>query len=66
MIRYYCDRCEKEIKEEQFQANPCICKYKETTPQFGTIKFTMEQSDCKLCVDCMRKYIKFIQGGDVK
>ena len=66
MIKYYCDRCDNEIRKDQFDVNPHICQYKEDRPQFGAIKFTMIQSDCKLCVDCMRKYIKFIKGGDMK
>lgn len=63
MIKYYCDRCEKEIKEEQFKTAPCICTYKEQYPRNGIIDFTMEQSDYKLCVECMRKYIKFFKDG---
>lgn len=64
MLRYYCDRCDKEIKEKQYAANPCIDKYEESIPQFGAIKFNRVQSDCKLCVDCMRKYISFLKGSD--
>lgn len=66
MIRYYCDRCGTEIRKEQFDMNPHICQFREDKPQFGAIKFTMIQSDCKLCVDCMRKYINFLKGGDLK
>lgn len=66
MVRYYCDRCEQEIKEEQYMTNPVICVYKESIPQFGSIKFTREESTYKLCVECMRKYIKFLKGGDPK
>lgn len=64
MIKYYCDRCEKEIEKEQFAISPQICTYKENYPQGGIIKFTMVQSDCKLCVECMRKYIKFLKDGE--
>ena len=62
MIRYYCDRCDNEIKREQYESNPCICEYKEEYPT----RFKLTQSDCKLCVDCMRKYINFLKGGDKK
>ena len=64
MIRYYCDRCETEIKPDQYHATPCICQYKEEYPKLGIIVFNMTQSDCHLCVECMRKYINFIKGGD--
>ena len=66
MIRYYCDRCDTEIKAEQYNNSPCICLYKEDYPKCGVIEFPMIQSDCKLCVDCMSKYIKFLKGGDGK
>ncbi len=65
MIRYYCDRCDNEIKPDQYESNPFICEYKEgySTPS-GIINFKRIQADCKLCVDCMRKYINFLKGGD--
>ena len=64
MIRYFCDRCNNELKREQFKTNPGICTYKENYPRNGIIDFTMEQSDYKLCVECMRKYIKFFKDGE--
>lgn len=67
MIRYYCDRCDKEIKPDQYESTPFICDYKEeSSARFGVIDFKMKQSDCKLCVDCMRKYIKFMRGAVLK
>lgn len=62
MIKYYCDRCEKEIEAEQFAISPNICEYKENYPQNGVIKFTIVHSDSRLCIECMREYIKFMRG----
>lgn len=62
MIRYYCDRCNNEIKPDQYHATPCICQYKEEYPKMGVVNFTMTQSDLHLCVVCMRKYINFLKA----
>ena len=36
MIKYYCDRCESEIRKEQFDTNPNICQFKEDIPYTET------------------------------
>lgn len=59
MIKYFCDRCNKQMLESDYKSAPDMPIFDTNIPQFGPIQYS-ERENKKLCDYCMGEYYNFI------